>query len=58
MCRSAQILQPDVDVSALGTQVKCADVYKQVGWDDSGSKDYADGLYCLGISSDVSMLIN
>jgi len=31
MCRSAQILQPDVDVSALGTQVKCADVYKQVG---------------------------
>ena len=54
----AQVLQPDADVSALGTQVKCVDVYKQVGLDGSGSRqNNADGLYCLGISNDVSMLI-
>jgi len=57
----AQVLQPDVDVSALGTQVKCVDddVNIKVCLDDSGSgNNNADGLYCLGISNDVSMLIN
>ena len=38
--------------------MKCVDVYKQVGLNGSGSRqNNADGLYCLGISNDVSMLI-